>query len=289
MATSFEASDLDDEVASAVEDTVEEHSWLETLSSVGWVAKGVVYALMGVTAIQIARLDEPDDDASPQGSIGRIAEAPAGQILLAMVAVGFFLYALWRLLSVAVIRGSGASEWGDRIGYGLSAVFYLTLGFSAARASWSGVEPTDSSSIESLSSSVLDVTLGRWVLGLVGVVTIGIGIFFIIHKGMQRSFVDHLDDVAATPSNDEHKRAALVMCGIIGWIGRGVVTVLVGFFVVRAAWFFDASEARGFDQTLSDVATTAAGTVLVLACAFGLVAYGTFCLVSYRFRSLEEK
>lgn len=32
----------DNEVADTVEDALDAHPWLETLSSVGWIAKGVV-------------------------------------------------------------------------------------------------------------------------------------------------------------------------------------------------------------------------------------------------------
>ena len=277
-----------DGLADSVDDTVEEHPWLERLTRIGWIAKGVVYTLMGLTAVEIARQDPTSKDASPEGSIGRVGEAPLGRVLLAVLTVGLLLYFVWRLLSVAAIRGSELADWGDRIGYTFSGLFYLVLAFTAGKAALSGIDPEGSNSVERISKSMLEMTAGRWLLGAVGIATIGVGIYFAVHKGIQRSFVEQLDGVHATPNDNEPKRAALVIAGIVGWIGRGVVTGLVGFFIVRSAVLFDPNEARGFDRTLRQVAGTSTGSTLVLICAVGLVAYGVFCLVSHRFRTLKD-
>ncbi len=277
-----------DTLADSVDDAVDEHPWLERLTQIGWIAKGVVYTLMGLTAVQVARQNPTSKDASPEGSIGRVGEAPLGRILLVVLTVGLLLYCVWRLLSVAAIRGRGLSDWGDRIGYGFSGLFYLVLAFTAGKAALIGVDPEGSNSVEQISKSLLEMTAGRWLLGAVGIATIGIGIYFAVHKGVQRSFVDDLKSVSPSPSDNEPKRAALVIAGVTGWIGRGIVTALVGFFIVRAAVRFDPNEARGFDRSLRQVAGTSTGSTLVLVCAVGLIAYGVFCLMSHRFRTLKD-
>lgn len=278
----------DDGLADSVDGTVAAHPWLERLTQIGWIAKGVVYTLMGLTAAQIARQDPTSKDASPEGSIGRVGEAPLGRVLLVVLTVGLLLYCAWRILSVAAIRGSELSDWGDRIGYTFSALFYLVLAFTAGKAALSGVDPEGSNSVERISKSLLEITAGRWLLGAVGVVTILVGIYFVIHKGLQRSFVDDLQGVDANPSHNKTSRGALVIAGLIGWIGRGIVTGLVGFFIVRSAVRFDPNEARGFDRTLRQVAGTSTGSTLVLVCAAGLIAYGVFSFMSHRFRTLKD-
>lgn len=278
----------DSGVADTVDDAVADNEWLERVTQVGWVAKGVVYTLMGLTALEIARQDPTAEDASPEGSIGRVAEAPLGRLLLTVLTVGLILYFAWRILSVAVIRGNGWKEWADRIGYTFSALFYLVLAFSAGKAAISGVDPGGSNSVESISRSLLDTTPGRWLLGIGGVITMAVGAYFAIHKGLQRSFADDLDGVNADIGKNATKRQALLISGIIGWIGRGIVTAMVGFFVLRSAYRFDSNDARGFDRALRKVAGTSTGSTLVLVCAVGLIAYGVFCFFSHRFRSLDE-
>ena len=272
----------------AVADAVEDAPWLERVAQAGWVARGVVYLLMGFTAVEIARQSAPSDDASPQGSIARLGEAPFGRILLAALTVGLALFVVWRVLTIITIRGNGAIEWLQRIGYAFSAVLYVTLAWAAGRVVVQGVEPGDSNTVEQVSRAVLGATGGRVLLGVAGLATIGVGIWFLVEQGIRRRFVDDLDGVNAHPGDNEPGRATVVAAGLIGWIGRGLVTMLVGYFVLRAAIRFDPDDARGFDRSLRQAAGTTIGTLLVLACAVGLIAYGVFCLASHRFRSLDD-
>ena len=81
-----------------------------------------------------------------------------------------------------------------------------------------------------------------------GILVIAIGLYFIVRKGIMRGFADDLRGV------DEHGGDAvahtILVAGVVGWVGRGAVTVLVGFFVLRAAIQFDPNDARGFDGAL---------------------------------------
>lgn len=279
----------DHPVADTVDDVVDENPWLEKVFQYGWVAKAMVYTVMGVAAIQIARQDAAaDGEASPEGSVAAIADASVGRPLLAVLTIGLALYVMWRVLSVAIIRGNGVKEWGDRVGYSFSAIFYLLLAYTAGKAAFTGIDPEKSNTIERLSRSVMEMSGGRLLVGAAGLVAIGVGLYFIVHKGIQRSFTEDLARVQADPRNNEPKRAALVIAGVVGWIGRGMVTLFVGYFVVRAAVRFDPNDARGFDQSLRQVAGTGLGSAVVFACAVGLIAYGVFCLVSYRFRRLND-
>ena len=275
-------------VSESVDRAVDEHPWLERVTQWGWIAKAVVYTLMGVTAIQIARQSPTSDAASPDGSIRALSDVPFSRAVLAALTFGLLLYALWRALSVAVISGNGASEWANRVGYAFSGIFYLLLAYTAGKAAITGLDPKESSTVEDLSASVMEMTAGRTMVGLAGVATIGVGLYFGIHKGLGRSFVDDLDGVSDSLGSNEPKRRALLISGIVGWVGRGIVTALVGFFVLRAAIRFDPDDARGFDKALRQVAGTTIGSMLVFVCAIGLIAYGLFCFFSHRFRSLEE-
>jgi len=273
-------------IADRVDEAVSNYEWLERVILIGWFAKGTVYTLMGLTALQIARQDSAAE-ASPEGSVGRIAEAPFGRFLLAILAVGLVLYTVWRFLSVAVIRGTGVSQWADRAGYTFSGLFYLVLAYSASRSAIKGDDPAGSTSVETISTTLLDSTPGRWLLGVGGVVTIGIGLYFVVHKGLQRSFVKHLDSVYPALKDNVSKRNVMVVSGVIGWLGRGIVTGMVGFFVLRSAYRFDSDDARGFDRALREVAGTGIGSLLVFVSAIGLIVYGVFCFVTYNARSLE--
>jgi hypothetical protein len=279
--------DVDDRVSAEVHELVREHPWLVPVARIGWVAKGVVYSLFGIAAIAIAR-GEPagtaDDEASPKGALGAVRDTAGGRVLLGVLCVGLVCYVAWRILSVAILRGSDAKTWLERIGYTFSALFYVSLAWVAGRAALRDSDPGGDNQVESVSRRVLEWTAGRWLLGIAGIVVIAVGAYFVIDKGIRRRYRKDLDLSGAS----EAERRAIDLTGVIGWIGRGIVTALVGVFVLRAAWRFDPAEAKGFDQALRDVADTTTGSWLVLTSAIGLVVYGVFCIVSARRQALRS-
>ena len=279
---------IDDKVAAEVREELDERPWVVTLTRLGWLAKGVVYVLMGVAAVSIARgsaaAPAEGEEASPQGALDTIRDTSGGRALLGVLCVGLLLYVAWRVLSVALQRGNDARHWLNRIGYSFSAVFYLTLALIAGRAAMRGDDPGQSTQIEDLSQRTLDMTAGRWLLGLAGVVVIVVGLVFVVERGVLRRFTRDLNLGGAS----EAERKLIISTGVVGWIGRGIVTVLVGWFVLRAALDYDPQEARGFDLALREVADTTRGEWLVLGAGIGLIAYGIWCGISARRQALRS-
>ena len=83
------------------------------------------------------------------------------------------------------------------------------------------------------------------------------------------------------------EREAVVWTGTVGWIGRGIVTGMVGVFIARAAWSARHDEARGFDRALREVASSHAGSLLVGGSGVALVLYGVFCIAAVRHLEIE--
>jgi len=276
-------NDVTESVPEKVDDVVDEQPWVEAFGRAGWVAKGVVYTLMGLTAVAIGRGEPSDDQASPEGAVAQIVSNPGGRFLLGLLAVGLVLYSLWRLLSAALVRGNEMDDWLHRIGYLFSAAFYAILAVTAVRSVIRDVQPEDSNTVEELSQSMLESPVGRWVLFLAGAVAFVVGLYFIIEKGFGKSFLEEMNLAKAST----HERSAIKAAGIIGWVGRGFVTGAVGFFVAKAAWEVDRDDARGFDRALREVAAHDNGRYLVLAAGVALIAYGVFCIMSFRYQELD--
>ena len=273
--------------AAAVEVTIRQHPWIESLIRQGWFAKGAVYVLMGSAAVSIAMHHRAEQEASPEGALAMVTAQPGGRILLAIVAVGLVLYSMWRGISVLMITGAGPKAVMQRIGYAFSAVFYLVLFWAAASAVAGGGKPDDSRTVERLSAAALKHTGGRFVVVVSGFVVVGIGVYFVV-KAVRRDFVDGLDGVSRHWAANAGRARLLFVGGIVGWLGRGVVTLLVGFFVARSAWRYDPNDARGFDRALRRVSDDPAGARLVLVAAIGLVVYGLYCLLSAPRRSIAK-
>ena len=90
-----------------VESLAHRHPTLVTVARLGWIAKGVVYVLLGLLAIPIA-LNGVDDgqarnsgeEASQLGAVAEIAETSFGVVALWAVAFGLALYIAWRVVTI---------------------------------------------------------------------------------------------------------------------------------------------------------------------------------------------
>jgi hypothetical protein len=193
------------------------------------------------------------------------------------------LYAAWRLVSAAMPGGSDAKAWAHRIGYGVSAIIYTTFAISAIRLAADRSSSTDGNSTATdLSSRVMEASGGRFLIGLVGVIVMGVGAYR-IGKGVKLDVNDELDLSGMNPDRARWTRRL----GAVGEIGRGIGIGLVGFFLLRAALTYDAAEATGLDGALRRTASESWGVVLVALVGIGFAAYGVFCVTTFTRRRLE--
>jgi hypothetical protein len=264
----------------ATEAFLRRHPWVVDVGRAGWLAKGVVYTLTGVLALTIVAdpFDVSEGEANQTGAIAKIAQQPFGELLLWAMAVGLFVYAAWRLVTVALPADTDGHALLKRVGYVVSAIVYVALGLTAislARSpGTSGAEGEDSK-IGSFTADVMGWTGGRWLVGLIGLTVIGIGVYFFV-KGVTGKFEKEIEHRSVGPLSWSAIRAM----GVVGWIGRAVMMGLIGVFLVRAAVQFDPNEARGLDDSLRRIADDSFGVLTIFVVAIGLIAYGVFCIVT---------
>ena len=102
---------------------------VERLGRTGLVAKGVLYGVVAILALQVAlgaRGEDPDKD----GALRAIAQQPFEKVLLAVLALGLAGYAVWRLAQGFLDRddeGEGAKGLAKRAGAIGRAVWYGAL------------------------------------------------------------------------------------------------------------------------------------------------------------------
>jgi hypothetical protein len=269
-----------------VEQVAVRHPGLVTAGRLGWVAKGIVYALVGALAVPIALQggpqarsnDEHEQQASQLGAVAKIAESSVGRPVLYLIAVGLLLYAAWRLVSTVLPAENSAHAWATRVGYLISAVIYIALGWTAIsfarRGSGSGTE-TEDSRVEHVTRDLMEHPAGRWLVGVIGLAVIAVALYFAL-RGLTASFRDELEPRDVGPIGHE----SIVALGRVGWVGRAVATGLVGVLLVRAAIDFRPAEAKGIDGALREVTGSPLGSLLVGFAAVALVLYGIFCIVS---------
>ncbi|MBA2474718.1 MAG: DUF1206 domain-containing protein [Actinobacteria bacterium] len=255
--------------------------WVERGARLGFVAKGLLYALVGILAIEIP-LGLGGKTTDRQGALRTVAAKPFGEVLLLALALGLAGYALWRLVQAFLDRddeGSGLKGLAKRAGYLARGVLYgglSVLAVSIVVGAGSG-----GSSEQEETARVLDWPLGRWIVGAAGLGFLAAA-GFNGYRAVSQKFRDDLREQQI----DSAARPWVTVVGVVGHAARGVVFGLIGLFLVRAAYRYDSKEAIGLDGALRKLAQASYGSWLLGLVAAGLVAYALFCFVQARYRRL---
>jgi hypothetical protein len=247
------------------------------LGQAGLVARGVVYCLLAVVAVQVAA-GSRDQSLDRDGALRLLARQRIGSALLVGLILGFVAYALWRFGEAAL----GRHEWPKRLLHVGRGLLYCVFTYTAIRL----LLGRDSSSgsdgqAKTWSARAMEHSGGRWAVGIAGAVCV-VGGIVLCWRGATRKFEKKL----RTHEMRGWQRRWLPWLGTVGHASRGVVLGLIGAFVIRAAVRFDPREAVGVDGALHQVAARPYGTGALVVVAAGLACYGLFSFVEARWRDV---
>ncbi len=253
---------------------------LEWLARAGLVARGAVYGIIGVLALKVA-FGSGGETTDQQGALKTIAGQSFGKALLVVVAIGLCGYALWRLVRAAIGHGpeTGDDDVKDRISGLVSGIAYGALCVTAVKILIGAGSNSSSSKTEKATGGVLGWPAGRYLVIAAGLVVIGVAADQ-AWKGLSEKFMED----TKTERMSRRAREAFAALGIAGYVARGVVFALIGYFVVKAAIDFDPDKAVGLDQALAKLAGSGGGQVILAVVAIGLVAFGLYSIVDSRYR-----
>jgi hypothetical protein len=252
----------------------------EVLSRAGFVARGVVYGIIGVLAFDLA-IGHGGKITNQQGAFQTLEKQPFGHFLLALVAVGLGGYAVWRLFRAALGHGRESADKGmERLGALGSGVVYAVLCAVAVKI-LTGGSSSSSGNTKHTASGVFSWPAGRWIVLIAGLVMIGVAIYQFI-RGVKKKFLD--DD--KTEEMGRTVETWITRAGIVGHIARAVVFGLVGSFLLKAAIDYKANEAIGLDGALAKLYNHSYGPWLLGAVAAGLVCFGAFSVTEARYRRI---
>ena len=132
------------------------------------------------------------------------------------------LYAAWRVTSALLPGGHDAEALAKRIGYIVSAVIYTTFAFTAIALARSDDASSQQAAngnakVTNLTARIMGNGVGRWLIGLVGVIVIAAGIYRFV-KGVTQDVEDELDLSGMSRERIVWTRRL----GAVGEIGRGV-------------------------------------------------------------------
>lgn len=243
------------------------------MARAGLASKGIVYILLGalafMAAFELGR--QSGSEVTRSGMFSFVAELPAGKILLILLVAGLACYAFWRFAVALWPYREEQRKTGRRLRYGASGLAYLSLALTGVRVLLHQGSSGDGN--QQMAGDILQKPAGQWLLGLGALIFAGNGIYQIWY-GWKGKYRKHLDTLNQTGQN----AAWLNRLGVVGYVARGIVWLVLAWMLVNAALHANAREAGDTGKAFSFLEDMQMGSWILGGVGLGLVAYGLFNL-----------
>jgi hypothetical protein len=244
---------------------------LEFLERLGYVVRGALYAVMGLLALKIVLSVAGGATTDLTGSLVVLVSNPWGKFVLIIAAVGLAAYSLWgftRAIYDPLHRGSDASGYLARLGFVTSALSYAAIVVFALQL-LAGSGATTSDGTQKTIASVLTHPAGGALTILIGLIVIGVALGQFL-ESYRATFARDLKGAEMSATT----RDIVVKLGRFGMFARGVIFLIIGWFVVQAGIHHDPAQTQGFSGAFVFLLAQPFGRILLGVVALGFVALG---------------
>lgn len=244
--------------------------WIEKLGRLGHFAKGLVYFTIGLLAFKLA-IGAGGEISGSRDAIREIGQQSYGRVLLGLTTVGLFGYTAWRWVQAGKdTEGVGHDTKGmvKRTGYFVSGAAYLALGIFAGSLALGLAGSSNGGSGDSLTAGLLESAWGRVLLGIAGLITIGVAVYF-VYKAYRAKFMTNYN----LAEMSETTRKVALHVGRMGLTTRAIAFAIIGGFIVMSAYQGTADgEIAGMSDALAAIAAQSYGKIMI-----GIVGFGLMC------------
>jgi hypothetical protein len=257
--------------------------WIERLARVGYGAKALLYATVGVLAAGAAFGRGKSTDS--RGAMLTLLSAPFGRLLLGVIALGLVGYAVWRCVSAVVDaerRGNDAKGIALRTSFFARGLIHLGLAYSAARLAMGDIDNAGSSgqNSERAAGAAMSLPGGTLILWAVAVGLVGFALY-----QLYRAATAKLSEQLKKHEMQAEVGSWVIALSRFGIAARGLVFMAIGWLVGKAAADHDPSKAGGIGDALQSLAQL--GQWPYVAIGLGLIAYGVYELMNAKYRRVE--
>lgn len=252
---------------------------MQLLGRAGMVCYGLVHVLLAVLTAQVA-FGDAGKRTDQKGAVSSLAQTTVGPVLLWVVAIGLFAFAVWQLTMAASGYGWVAKKRKRlyrRCGSVGRAITGTVIGIAAIGYATGSSQSNSTEQSQTWTARVLALPFGQVLVGAVALFVLGLGVA-VARKGVKKSFEDDLD-MSELPDGS---RGLVERLGRIGWIGKGASYVLIGILVAFAAVNADPSESGGMDKALHTLAAQPYGLFALALIAVGFLGFGAYCFAAAR-------
>ncbi|WP_296676278.1 DUF1206 domain-containing protein [Novosphingobium sp.] len=261
----------------SADDALDRLTRLDVLARVGMAARGLVYVILGLLVLNAGR----HSSEGQTGAFAALTSVTGGWILLCMVAAGLFAYGLYRFLTAALDADRNGSSWkgiADRTGHLGVAITYFVFAYLAAEIAL-GLRRIDHTyanrSSRLLAQQLLELPLGAILLGSVGI-GFAVSMVLNIKNAVQGNHMRF-----ASPRAPRYVAHA----GRLGMITQAAIAGMIGWSMIRAAWFENSRQAKAMGGALQGIRDQ---VLLYDGIAIGLILFGLFSLMLARWRIVPK-
>lgn len=248
--------------------------WVVPMMRAGYSARGVVYITVGGLALAAAM----DGGATPdtRSALATFLDEPLGHSVVGLIAIGLFCYSIWRFIDAFWDLDDKGSDMKGRIaraGQLVSGVTHLALGWSVGLMAIGNGGGGKSS--QHWTAALMSQPFGRVLVGAAGGVMLALAVTQFIKAFKEK----YKNELTYTPI-----AAKLNPLMKLGHIAHGAVIMIIGGFLMWAAWTADPSHAGGLREALSMVRSADAGRELFTVVAIGLIGFASYCFIAAVYR-----
>ncbi|WP_246686376.1 MULTISPECIES: DUF1206 domain-containing protein [unclassified Methylobacterium] len=254
---------------------------IERLARFGFCARGAVYCVVGVLAV-LAAVGAGGKAGDSENALRFVLLGPLGPWIVGLIALGLWGFAAWRLVEAvtdADRRGTSPKGLVVRGAHLVSAGIYAGLGLTAASLALGLGLQSDGDGLQDWTAWLLAKPFGRFAVALIGLGVAGGGVGFLV-KAVRGDVTERLALNAA-------RQAWAEPVGRFGYAARGIAFLIIGGFVVVAAWYQASSEVKGLSGAFQALRAQPYGRILLAIVAAGHVAFGAFGLIQARYRRID--
>jgi hypothetical protein len=255
--------------------------WVAKLARVGYAAKALLYATVGILAAQAA-LGRGGRTTDLGGALREVLRAPMGSALLLAIALGLAGYAVWRIVDAitdAEGRGGDAKGLARRLGSAARGLAHGALAYAAFHLA-TGSTRDGGMKTDEIARRAVDIAGGVWLLWVAAAAVLAYA-GYQLYRAYAAKLGSQLDLGAASV------RFGRWVIGMsrAGLAARGIVFGLIGVLLVRAAQHQAPREAGGIRDSLQMLGEMGRWPLAVVA--LGLVAYAVYELLNARYRRIR--
>ena len=253
---------------------------LELAERLGYAVRGALYIVVGLLAFFVALHTGPGQVTDLNGALTFLAANSLGKLILVVSAVGLAAYSVWGLVRAIydpLHRGHDAPGIFARLGFLTSAATYALVVFFALRLLTGTPATSSTASSQSAVAAILTHPGGGPLTVLLGLVILAMGLGQLA-ESYRATFASDLKTFALAAN----ERSAAIWLGRFGVASRGVVFLILGYFVIQAGVHYSPSQVQGFGGAFLFLLSQPYGHILLAVIALGFVALGLHSLICAR-------